>query len=111
MECCCEEKQKIDSVDRDRLRDTLSNSVNDNNSLKQAAEFGSPFGYGPGAAGPYGGYGPFYGYGPRNQNGPGNGNGDVNIYSYEGHGRRRHHRHSRSRSRSNSSDDRSGRHR
>jgi hypothetical protein len=124
MECCCEVKQKIDLVDRDRLRDKLSNEINDNNSLKQAelgyppvlnpllaqsAGFGYP-GYGPGYLPGAGAYSPAYGVGPRYQNGPGNGNGDVNIYSYEGGDRRgrrysgRRREHSRSRSRSSDSD-------
>jgi hypothetical protein len=33
-DCCCEVKQKIDHVDRDRLRDHLSVANNDNNLLK-----------------------------------------------------------------------------
>ena len=37
-ECCCEVKQKIDLVDRDRLRDNLINS-RDENSLLRVAEF------------------------------------------------------------------------
>jgi len=116
MECCCDVKQKIDLVDRDRLRDKLSNEINDNNMLKQAE-----LGYSPvvnplfaqrGVFG-YPGYdaGIAYGIGPRYQNGPGNGNGDVNIYSYEGGERRgrrcdrnRSRHHDRSRSGSNSSD-------
>ena len=76
-ECCCEIKQKIDLIDRDRLRDTLAAQTNDNNLLKQA-EIAAGFGYGGpgfGCGGPGFGYG---GYGK--QNGPGNGNGDVNIY-------------------------------
>ena len=118
-ECCCEVKQKIDLVDRDRLRDALTAQTTDNNSLKQATELGfaprafmdPAFGYPAAGFGPgYGpAYGPGYGYNSgRNQNGPGNGNGDVNIYSYEGghrRGRRSSRRcHSRSRSRSHSSD-------
>ena len=111
MECCCEVKQKVDLIDRDRLRDTLSNQVNDNNSLKQA-ELGYPSVINPllaaqSAGFGYPGYGPGYGYGgARYQNGPGNGNGDVNIYSYEGGDRRgrRRERRSRSRSRSHSGD-------
>jgi hypothetical protein len=53
-ECCCEVKQKIDLVDRDRLRDNLTVASNDNNLLKVvelAQTFGGGFGYG------YGGYG------------------------------------------------------
>ena len=125
MECCCEVKQKVDLIDRDRLRDKLSNEVNDNNLLKQAELGYSPVlnpllagqaaGFGYPGVGPYGGAygGPGYGYGnaPRYQNGPGNGNGDVNIYSYEGDRRgRRRERRSRSRSRSHSGD-RGGNHR
>jgi len=37
-ECCCEVKQKIDLVDRDRLRDNLLHS-RDENSLLRVAEF------------------------------------------------------------------------
>jgi hypothetical protein len=33
-ECCCEVKQKIDNVDRDRLRDNLVVEKGDNNILK-----------------------------------------------------------------------------
>jgi hypothetical protein len=51
-ECCCEVKQKIDLVDRDRLRDNLTVSNNDNNLLK-VLEFSQAFGGGYG----YGGYG------------------------------------------------------
>ena len=89
MECCCEVKQKIDLVDRDRLRDE-----------NLANRFTDPYAFGPGV-GPYGPYG---GFGGRGQNGPGNGNGDVNIYGDYGRRRnRRHHSRSRSRSRSSSS--------
>ena len=88
-DCCCEIKQKIDLIDRDRLRDTLSSQTNDNNLLKQA-ELAAAAGFGgPGFGGPGYGYGPGYGWGgARNQNGPGNGNGDVNIY----HSEREHYR-------------------
>jgi hypothetical protein len=51
-ECCCEVKQKIDLVDRDRLRDNLTVSNNDNNLLK-VLEFSQALGGGYG----YGGYG------------------------------------------------------
>ena len=80
-ECCCDIKQKIDLIDRDRLRDTLSNQTNDNNLLKQA-EFAAASGFGPGYGFGGPGYGPGYcGWGgARNQNGPGNGNGDVNVF-------------------------------
>jgi len=116
-ECCCEVKEKIDLVDRDRLRDSLNSEKNDNNMQKilelnaAAGRFDplapgyGPFaaGYGPGFAAGYGpGYGPGYNFGPSYQNGPGNGNGDVNIYSYEGRRRRGHRRSYRSRSRSHS---------
>jgi hypothetical protein len=33
-ECCCEVKQKIDLIDRDRLRDNLIVQREDNNLLK-----------------------------------------------------------------------------
>lgn len=93
MECCCDVKQKIDLIDRDRLRD-----------VNLANRFADPYAFGAGI-GPYGGYGPYGGFGGRGQNGPGNGNGDVNIYGDYGHRhRRRHHSRSRSRSRSSSSD-------
>jgi len=83
-DCCCEIKQKIDLIDRDRLRDSLAAQTNDNNILKQA-ELAAAAGFGPGYGAGFGpgfGYGgPGYGYGGYGkQNGPGNGNGDVNIY-------------------------------
>jgi hypothetical protein len=109
-ECCCEVKQKIDLIDRDRLRDALTNCETDNSNFKQNeflgyGRFADPAFFGPGVgpwAGPYGG--PYGGsWGGRGQNGPGNGNGDVNIYGGD-YGRRDHHRRSRrSRSRSSSS--------
>ena len=74
-ECCCEVKQKIDqrtqeviqvvdTLDRNRLRDEINTTSNENTLLK-FAELGGPFG---------GGYG--YGYGG---------------YGREGRGSRRHH--------------------
>ena len=48
-ECCCEIKGKIDTIDRDRLRDNLSVANNDNNLLK-VVELAQ-------AVGGYGGYG------------------------------------------------------
>jgi len=53
-ECCCEIKEKMDVIDRDRLRDNLIVSREDNNVLK-ILEFG----------GLGGGYGRGYGYGGR----------------------------------------------
>jgi hypothetical protein len=53
-ECCCEIKEKMDTIDRDRLRDNLIVSREDNNVLK-ILEFG----------GLGGGYGRGYGYGGR----------------------------------------------
>jgi hypothetical protein len=55
-ECCCEVKQKIDTVDRDRLRDNLTVSNNDNSLLK-VLELSQAFG----GWGGRGGYGPGYG--------------------------------------------------
>lgn len=46
-ECCCEVKEKIDNVDRDRLRDNLTVANNDNSLLKVvelAQAFGGRFG-------------------------------------------------------------------
>jgi hypothetical protein len=53
-ECCCSVKEKMDVIDRDRLRDNLIVSREDNNVLK-ILEFG----------GLGGGYGRGYGYGGR----------------------------------------------
>ncbi|NBR25815.1 MAG: hypothetical protein EBU08_18960 [Micrococcales bacterium] len=52
-ECCCSIKEKMDVIDRDRLRDNLIVSREDNNVLK-ILEFGGMGGYGRG-----------YGYGGR----------------------------------------------
>lgn len=99
--CCCEVKEKIDLVDRDRLRDNLNTATNDNNLLKLAELAGEPrFRNGF----PFGGYGPYvdgpaYGYGPFGSQGHNN----THIYTEE-RGRRSRRRHSRSRSRSRSSD-------
>jgi hypothetical protein len=51
-ECCCEVKQKIDLIDRDRLRDNLIVQREDNNLLKIIELTG-----GLGGRGGYGGYG------------------------------------------------------
>ena len=51
-ECCCEVKQKIDLIDRDRLRDNLIVQRDDNNLLKILELTG-----GLGGRGGYGGYG------------------------------------------------------
>jgi hypothetical protein len=101
-ECCCEVKQKIDLVDRDRLRDTLNTATNDNNLLKLAELAGEPR-YRNGF--PFGGYanGPYdhgYGHGPYPF---GSGHNNTNIYT-EGRERHSRRRHCRSRSRSHSSD-------
>jgi hypothetical protein len=70
-DCCCEIKQKVDqrsqevigvvdTLDRNRLRDEVNTTSNENNLLK-FAEFG------PG--GGFGGYGGGYGYGDRGSRG------------------------------------------
>lgn len=51
-ECCCEVKGKIDTIDRDRLRDNLSVANNDNNLLKVVELAQAVGGYGS-----YGGHG------------------------------------------------------
>ena len=102
-ECCCSIKEKVDTLDRDRLRDDLGAASNDNNMLKvleQARQGSGPLGqgilgaYGYPGVGPYG---PGYGYGP----GPNYSEGaNVNIYERRGrrHGSRKGSRRSRSRS-------------
>jgi len=52
-ECCCSIKEKMDVIDRDRLRDNLIVSRDDNNVLK-VLEFGALAGYGRGDRGGYG---------------------------------------------------------
>ena len=108
-ECCCSVKEKVDLVDRDRLRDALNDASVDNSNFKQSeylGRFADPAFFGPGVgpwAGPYGG--PYGGnWGGRGQNGPGNGNGDVNIYGGDYDRGHRRSRSRRSRSRSSSSD-------
>ena len=75
-DCCCEVKQKIDqrtqevigvvdTLDRNRLRDEVNTTSNENNLLK-LAEF-APFGFG--GYGGYGGYGDGYGRGSRGRRG------------------------------------------
>ena len=119
-ECCCELKEKNDSLDRERLRDGLNNANNDNNMLKvleQARQGSGPLGNGilggygyPGAgiggplgAGILGGYGyPGAGLGP-NVGGYSEGYGNVHVYPDDhrrgrGRGRGRGRSHSRSRS-------------
>lgn len=44
-DCCCEVKQKIDTIDRDRLRDHLTVANNDNNLLK-VVELSQALGFG-----------------------------------------------------------------
>jgi len=67
-ECCCSVKEKMDSIDRDNLRDNLD-IARDKNAIQDGINFqqlllgraGPLGGYGPG---PWGGYGPeFGGYG------------------------------------------------
>jgi hypothetical protein len=60
-ECCCSIKEKMDLIDRDRLRDNLIVSREDNNVLK-ILEFG----------GLQGGYGRGFGYGGRGRGSRGN---------------------------------------
>jgi hypothetical protein len=50
-ECCCEVKQKIDLIDRDRLRDNLIVQRDDNNLLKIIELTGGLGGYGRGGRG------------------------------------------------------------
>jgi hypothetical protein len=50
-ECCCEVKQKIDLIDRDRLRDNLIVQREDNNLLKIIELTGGLGGYGRGGRG------------------------------------------------------------
>jgi len=101
-ECCCELKEKNDTLDRERLRDNLNTANNDNNFLKvleHTRSHGPGYGYGILGGPGYGGYG---GPGIGAHVGPyGNhdGYGNVNVYSDRQHRSRRRSR-SRSRSRS-----------
>jgi hypothetical protein len=111
-ECCCELKEKNDTLDRERLRDGLNSANVDNNMLKlleQARQGSGPLGNGilggygyPGAGlgglGGLGGIGGLGGLGP-NVGGYSGGYGNVHVYPDE-HRRGRGHRRSRSRSRS-----------
>ena len=74
-DCCCEIKQKVDqraqdvigvvdTLDRNRLRDEINTTSNENNLLK-FAEFGPFGGYGGG----FGGYGGHHGHGSRGRRG------------------------------------------
>ena len=105
MECCCTVKEKVDTLDRDRLRDELGDATNDNNMLKvlEQARQGS----GPLGAGLLGGYGyPGVGpYGPGQWGGPNYSEGYGNVHVYPEHrrgSRRDRHDDSRSSSRSSS---------
>jgi hypothetical protein len=73
-DCCCEIKQKVDqrtqevigvvdTLDRNRLRDEVNTTSNENNLLK-FAELGAFGGFGG-----YGGYGGGYGRGSRGRHG------------------------------------------
>lgn len=104
MECCCSVKEKVDTLDRDRLRDELSDAANDNNMLKvleQARQGSGPLGQGLLGAYGYPGVGP-YGPGPW---GPtySEGYGNVHVYPEYRRGRRHGSRHDDSRSSSCSS--------
>jgi len=107
-ECCCALKEKNDSLDRERLRDSLNVAANDNNRLQllEQARQGSgilgngilgagiaPLGLGAGILGA--GIGPYGGVGPH-----GNHEGYHNVNVYPGRGRGRSRCRSRSRSRS-----------
>lgn len=70
-ECCCEVKEKIDNVDRDRLRDNLTVANNDNSLLK-VVELAQAFG---GRFGGWGDRGHGYERGHRDE-------GDRNYYYY-----------------------------
>ena len=88
MECCCSVKEKVDNLDRDRLRDDLGAASNDNNMLKvleQARQGSGPLGQGILGAYGYPGVGP-YGPGPW---GPSYSEGYGNVHVYpEYRGRR-----------------------
>lgn len=103
-ECCCELKEKNDSLDRERLRDGLNSANVDNNMLKlleQARQGSGPLGNGI-----LGGYGyPGVGLGGLGPNvgGYSEGYGNVHVYPDDhrrGRGRGRGSRRSHSRSRS-----------
>ncbi len=68
-ECCCEVKQKIDLIDRDRLRDNLTTQKEETNLFKMM-EIGALGGFGGGFGG-NGGHGGHGGYGRRGDRGDG----------------------------------------
>jgi len=68
-ECCCSMKEKVDNIDRDRLRDNLTVS-RDKNSIYESIEFQQLFWGGNRLGGPGFGYGGFPGYGPYPFPGP-----------------------------------------
>jgi hypothetical protein len=61
-ECCCSIKDKVNTIDRDNLRDNLGVSRDKNNMLEML-EYQQLY-WGRGAFGPWGGCGPWGGYGP-----------------------------------------------
>jgi len=77
-DCCCDVKQKIDTIDRDRLRDNLTVANNDNSLLK-VVELAQTFG---GAGFGWGGRG---GYERGHHR-----DGDRNYYYYNDRDDRRH---------------------
>jgi hypothetical protein len=97
-ECCCSVKEKMDSIDRDNLRDNLD-IARDKNAIQDGINFqqlllgraGPLGGYGPG---PWGGYGPgFDGYGPGYGPVPAFGvNVDVGDHGHRHHDRHHHDR-------------------
>jgi hypothetical protein len=90
-ECCCEVKEKVDNLDRDRLRDNLNTANNDNNFLRVLEHTRS-----------HGGHGYGHGYGPWGHGGIlGHGYGPHGVAPYGFH-HHLHTRRSRSRSRSRS---------
>ena len=74
-ECCCSIKEKVDTVDRDRLRDNL-NVARDQNAIYQGIEFQQLLWGGRGGYGPWG---PGYGYG----------RGEGDHHGHHGHHDRR----------------------
>ena len=82
--CCCELKEKNDTLDRERLRDDIIKANSDNNLLKTPYTLGAGVlgGYGFPAFGP--GFGPGLGYGHGGHWGPGVGYGNnVHIHSQD----------------------------
>jgi uncharacterized protein YfeS len=86
--CCCELKEKNDTIDRERLRDDIIKANSDNNLLKTPYTLGAGIlgGYGFPAFGP--GFGPGlgygHGYGHGGHWGPGVGYGNnVHIHSQD----------------------------